>query len=302
MGAIQAILVSSLSDTVAFVMIALGVFITLRVLAFPDLTVDGSFVTGGSICAVLISNGHNPFLATLAAFGAGLVCGVITGLLNTWLRITALLAGVLMMVGLYSVNLVIMGRPNIPLIRALTIFDSVAGFFGTARNTILIIYVLSAVALIATLALSWFLRTEIGLALRASGENEQMLRSLGADTDKNILIGCGLSNGLIALCGALVSQRQGFCDVNMGIGIIVTGLACVIIGEALFQTRSVPMMLLAAFVGTFLYRLIIVVVLWLGLSPGLLKLITACLVIFALTMPFIKKKIRGEWLPPAARF
>jgi len=218
------------------------------------------------------------------------------------LRITALLAGVLMMVGLYSVNLVIMGRPNIPLIRALTIFDSVAGFFGTARNAILIIYVLSAVALITTFALSWFLRTEIGLALRASGENEQMLRSLGVDTDKNILIGCGLSNGLIAMCGALVSQRQGFCDVNMGIGIVVTGLACVIIGEALFHTRSIPMMLLAAFVGTFLYRMIIVVVLWLGLSPGLLKLMTACLVIFALTMPFIKKKIRGEWLPPAARF
>jgi putative ABC transport system permease protein len=299
---LQAILISSVSDTVAFVMVAIGVFITLRVLAFPDLTVDGSFVTGGSIAAMMIANGHDPFLATLSALVGGLICGLITGLLNTKLRITALLAGVLMMVGLYSVNLMIMGKPNTPLIRAVTIFDCVATFSGVTKSTLLVIYVLSAITLIVILVLNWFLHTEIGLALRASGDNEQMLRSLGSDTDKNILIGCSISNGLIALCGALVAQRQGFCDVNMGIGIIVMGLACVIIGEALIRTRRVAALLLAAVLGTFLYRLIIVVVLWLGLPPGLLKLMTACLVILALTAPFIRKKMRGEWLPAAERF
>ncbi len=298
----QAILISSISDTVAYVLIAIGVLITLRVLAFPDLTVDGSFVTGGSISAILIASGYNPFLATFAALVGGAICGFITGLLNTKLRITALLAGVLMMVGLYSVNLLIMGRPNTPLIRAVTIFDSVASFLGTSKNTPLVIYVLAAITIILIILLNWFLKTEIGLALRASGDNEQMLRSIGTDTDANILIGCSLSNGLIALCGALVAQRQGFCDVNMGIGIIVMGLACVIIGEALFHSRGVAMTLVAVFVGTFIYRLIIIIVLWLGLSPSLLKLMTACLVIIALATPFIRKKISGEWIPPASRF
>jgi putative ABC transport system permease protein len=302
MTVIHAILISSVSDTVAYVLIAIGVFITLRVLGFPDLTVDGSFVTGGSIAAVLIAGGYNPFLATLAALIGGFACGAITGLLNTKLRVTALLAGVLMMVGLYSVNLVIMGKPNTPLIRSITIFDMVAEFWGTTKSAVLVIYVLAAITLLTALALNWFLHTEVGLALRASGDNEQMLRSIGCDTDKNILIGCALSNGLIALGGALVAQRQGFCDVNMGIGIIVMGLACVILGEALFYPRRVATMLLAAIVGTFLYRLIIVVVLWLGLSPGLLKLMTACLVVLALAVPFIQKKIRREWSPPAARF
>jgi putative tryptophan/tyrosine transport system permease protein len=302
MTVIQAILISSVSDAVAYVLVAIGVFITLRVLGFPDLTVDGSFVTGGSIAAVLIAAGHNPFLATLAALIGGFACGAITGLLNTKLRVTALLAGVLMMVGLYSINLVIMGKPNTPLIRSITIFDMVAGFWGTTKSAMLVIYVLAAITLLTALALNWFLHTEVGLALRASGDNEQMLRSIGCDTDKNILIGCALSNGLIALGGALVAQRQGFCDVNMGIGIIVMGLACVILGEALFYPRRVATMLLAAIVGTFLYRLIIVVVLWLGLPPGLLKLMTACLVVLALAVPFIQKKIRREWTPPAARF
>ena len=296
------VLTSSVSDTLAYVLVAIGVFLTLRVLTFPDLTVDGSFVTGGSIAAVMVALDFNPFLATLAAIVGGFFCGLITGLLNAKLRITALLAGILMMVGLYSVNLMIMGRPNIPLIRSITIFDSVASFLGTPKNTMLIIGVLAVITGIFLIILNWFLDTQLGLALRATGDNEQMVRSLGSDTNKNILLGCGISNGLVALSGALVAQRQGFCDVNMGIGIIVIGVACVIIGEALIRPYSVGSMLLAAVVGTFLYRLFIVIALRLGLPPGNLKLITALLVIMALGVPYIRKMIRHEWMPPAPRF
>ncbi|MCK4368242.1 MAG: ABC transporter permease [Dehalococcoidales bacterium] len=299
---IQGILNTSISEGLVYAFIAIGVFLTLRVLAFPDLTVDGSFVVGGSIVAVMIAGGYNPFLATIVAFVGGLACGAITGLLNTKLRIPALLAGILMMVGLYSVNLLIMGRPNIPLLRSVTMFDSIASWFGMARSTILVIIVFAVIAFIVFMLLNWFLRTEIGLALRASGDNEQMVRSLGVDTDKNILLGVAISNGLVALAGALVAQNQQFSDVNMGIGMIVMGLAAVIIGEALIHPRGVTSMLLAAFVGTFLYRLFITIAFRLGLAPGNLKLITALLVIIAMAIPYIQKKLRHEWMPPAARW
>ncbi len=300
---IQGILNTSISEGLVYAFVTIGVFLTLRVLAFPDLTVDGSFVVGGSIVAVMIHvGGYNPFLATILAFVCGLAAGSITGLLNTKLRLPALLAGILMMVGLYSVNLLIMGRPNTPLLRDITIFDSVASWFGTARSTILVIIVFAVIASVIFMLLNWFLRTEIGLALRASGDNEQMVRSLGVDTDKNILLGCAVSNGLVALSGALVAQNQQFCDVNMGIGMIVMGLASVIIGEALIHPMGVTSMLLAAFTGTFLYRLFITIALRLGLAPGNLKLITALLVILALAIPFIQKKLRHEWMPPAVRW
>ena len=299
---IQGILTTSISEGLVYAFVAIGVFLTLRVLAFPDLTVDGSFVVGGSIVAVMIAGGSNPFLATIAAFVGGLAAGSITGLLNTKLRLPALLAGILMMVGLYSVNLLIMGRPNTPLLRDITIFDSIASWFGITRSTILVIIVFVVIAFIVFMILNWFLRTEIGLALRATGDNEQMVRGLGVDTDKNILLGCAISNGLVALSGALVAQNQQFSDVNMGIGMIVMGLAAVIIGESLIHPRGVTSMLLAAFTGTFLYRLFITIALRVGLPPGNLKLITALLVITALAIPFIQRKLRHEWMPPATRW
>ncbi|MBA7615356.1 hypothetical protein ES703_22637 [subsurface metagenome] len=166
----------------------------------------------------------------------------------------------------------------------------------------MVIIVFVVMAFVVFMVLNWFLRTELGLALRATGDNEQMVRSLGVDTDKNILMGCAISNGLVALSGALVAQNQQFCDVNMGIGMIVMGLASVIIGEALIRPRGVTSMLLAALVGTYLYRLFITIALRLGLAPGNLKLITALLVIIALAIPFIRKKLRHEWMPPATRW
>jgi putative ABC transport system permease protein len=299
---LESILGSAASDTLVYLLVALGVFLTLRVLVFPDLTVDGSFVTGGSVTAVLITLGCNPFPATLAAIGSGLACGLVTGLLNTKLRINALLSGILMMVALYSVNLIIMGRPNIPLLRSDTIFRMVARLLGTTKSTLLMIGVLAIIAFVVIMVLNWFLRTEIGLALRATGDNEQMVRGVGSDTDKNVLIGCAIANGLVALAGALVAQWHGFCDVNMGIGMIVMGLACVILGEAILPPHGVASMLLAAVIGTFLYRLFIIVALRVGLPPGNLKLITAVLVIVALGIPYMRKLIRHEWVPPAARF
>ena len=298
---IEYIFLTSVSEGLIFGFIAIGVFITFRVLSFPDLTVDGSFVTGGSVAAVMIAAGYNPFLATIAALFAGLVVGTITALLNTLLKINALLSGILMMVGLYSINLRIMHGANIPLIRSITIFDSVAHFFSIKRNSVLIIYTLIILAVIVFLILNWFLRTEVGLALRASGDNEQMVRGLGSDTNKNVVLGCAISNGLVALAGSLVAQRQGFCDVNMGIGMIVMGLAAVIIGEGVLRPRGIAKILFACFVGTFIYRLFITIVLRLGLTPGDLKLITAILVVFVIAVPYIKKRLRGEWVPPAAR-
>jgi putative ABC transport system permease protein len=300
---IRMIISFSSYEGLVFGLVAIGIYLTLRVLAFPDLTVDGSYTLGGATAAVLIIEGCNPLLAILVALGAGLCAGLTTGLLNTKLRLPALLAGILMMVGLYSVNLRIMGGANVSLLREVSIFDNAAGFLGLNANSIeLSIIVALVITVIVFLILNWFLRTEIGLALRATGDNEKMVRGLGSDTEKNILMGCAISNGLVALAGAVVAQAQGFADAGMGIGMIVMGLASVIIGETLFRPRSVAGLLLSAVAGAFVYRLIITVALRLGMAPGDLKLITAVLVIIALTIPYIKKKIRHEWIPPATRW
>ena len=292
-------------EGLVFGLVAIGIYITFRVLAFPDLSVDGTFPLGGAIAAVSIVNGVNPFIATLFAFGGGLCAGLVTGLLNTKLRISALLSGILMMVGLYSVNLRIMSGANIPLIRQTTTFNLIGQFLGLERGMVLSIIVVVVIVLICFLVLNWFLRTEIGLALRATGDNEQMVRSLGADTDKTVLLGCSISNGLVALSGSLVAQNQGFCDVGMGIGMIVLGLAAVIIGEGLFHPKGIAPILLTCLAGTFVYRLLITIALrqdLLPIEPGDLKLITAVLVIIALAIPYARKRMRHEWLPPAARW
>ena len=298
---VQSILASAVSDGLIYSFVAIGVFLTFRVLAFPDLTVDGSFPLGGAVVAVLIVNGTNPFLATLAALGAGICAGLATSLLNTKLRINALLAGILMMVGLYSINLRVMGAANIPLLRQVTIFDQVSEFLSVRAGTGLSIALILAAVVIAVAILNWFLRTEIGLVLRATGDNEQMVRALGADTDMTTILGVSISNGLVALSGALIAQNQGFSDVGMGIGMIVMGLASVIIGEALFRPKGITAILLAAIGGSFVYRLFITIALRLGLAPGDLKLITAGLVIIALAIPYLSKRIRHEWIPPAVR-
>ena len=291
----------TLYEGLAYGFMAIGVYITFRVLAFPDLTVDGSFPLGGAVAAVLIINGTNPWLATLAAFTAGLFAGTLTALLNTKLRINALLSGILMMVALYSINLLIMGRSNIPLLRQTTVFEQVAQFFGVRADIIMAMIFMVVLVAIVLAILNWFLRTEIGLALRATGENEQMVRGLGGNTDMTTILGVSIANGLVALAGALIAQNQGFSDVGMGIGMIVMGLASVIIGEGLFRPRGVTSVLLAVVGGTVVYRLFLNLALKFRLPPTNLKLITALLVIIALAIPHIRKKMRGEWVPPAVR-
>jgi len=295
------ILPISLYEGLSYGFVAIGVYMTFRVLSFPDLSVDGSFPLGGAVAAVLIINGVSPWLATVIALFAGCLAGLCTGLLNTKLRINALLAGILVMVSLYSINLIIMGRANIPLLREVTIFDSVAQLFGTNTSLGLSIGFMAVLAIIILVLLNWFLRTEIGLALRATGDNEQMVRGLGCNTDMTTMLGVSISNGLVSLSGALIAQNQGFSDVGMGIGMIVMGLASVIIGEGLFRPKGVTWVLLAVVGGTFMYRLFIGIALRLGLPPTNLKLITALLVIVALAIPYVRKKIRGEWIPPAVR-
>jgi putative ABC transport system permease protein len=295
------LLAVSVYEGLVYAFVALGVYITFRVLAFPDLTVDGSFPLGGAVAAVLIINGANPWLATIAALGAGCCAGLVTSLLNTKLRINALLAGILMMVALYSVNLLVMSRSNIPLLREVTVFDNISDLLGMRAGVTLSIIFCGVVLAVFLAGLNWFLRTEIGLALRATGDNEQMVRGLGASTDMTTIMGVSLSNGLVALAGALVAQNQGFTDVGMGIGMIVMGLASVIIGEGLFRPRGVAMVLLAVVGGTFAYRLFLGIALRAGLPPSNLKLITAALVVIALAIPYVQKRLRHEWIPPAAR-
>ena len=301
MDVIGNLLSVSVYEGLAYAFVALGVYITFRVLAFPDLTVDGSFPLGAAVTAVLIINGTNPWAATIIAFLSGAGAGIITALLNTKLRINALLAGILMMVALYSINLLIMGRSNIPLLREISIFDNVAGWLGMRPSVVLSIIFCGTLVALTLLLLNWFLRTEIGLALRATGDNEQMVRGLGSSTDMTTILGVSISNGFVALAGALIAQNQGFADVGMGIGMIVMGLASVIIGEGLLRPRGVTSVLLAVVGGTFAYRLFLGIALRAGLPPSNLKLITAGLVIIALAVPYIQKRLRHEWVPPAKR-
>jgi putative tryptophan/tyrosine transport system permease protein len=263
-----------------YALMSLGVYITFRILDFPDLTVDGSFATGGAIVAVMIAGGYSPWVASLAALAGGLVAGAITGLLHTKGKINGLLSGILMMIALYSINLRIMGKPNISLLGEETIFGSVSPM-------VLMIIVVA----LAKLLLDAFLRTDLGLAIRATGDNPRMIRSLGANTDNTTIIGVSLSNGLVALSGGLIAQQSGFADISMGIGMIVIGLASVIIGEAIFGAMTVFRATLAAVLGSVVYRIVVALALkveWLESSD--LKLITALIVIIALVLPSIQRK------------
>lgn len=302
-AAIGHLLGFSLYEGLAFGFVAIGVYLTFRVLAFPDLTVDGSFPLGAAVAAMLIVNGVNPFLAILAAFGAGICAGLATSLLNTKLKIPALLASILVMTALYSVNLRIMGRPNVPLLRETTIFALASQLPGLETRLACQLMIAGALAAIVFFILNWFLRTEIGLALRATGDNEQMVRGAGVDTDKTTILGVSIANGLVAFSGGVVAQGQGFADVGMGIGMIVMGLASVIIGEALFRPKGVARLLLAALGGSFVYRLVISIALrYTHMNAGDLKLVTSVIVIIALAIPYLQKKIRREWQPPAPRW
>lgn len=264
-------------------LMALGVYLTFRVLDFPDLTVDGSFTTGAAVTASLIIAGQSPWLATGAGAVAGALAGLVTGVLHTKGKINPLLAGILTQIALYSINLRIMGRANLPLLRSDTLLSGMreAGQLGTWVS----VAVFAAVVAAFILALDWFLNTDLGLALQATGDNERMIRAQGVSTDNTKILGLSLSNGLVALAGGSIAQYQGFADIGMGIGLIVAGLASVIIGQAIITARRVIFATIAVVVGSIVYRLVIQLALNVGLDPNDMKLISALLVIAALLLP-----------------
>jgi putative ABC transport system permease protein len=285
-------LLGALEIGLIFSLVALGVYISFRLLRFPDLTVDGSFPLGGAVAATLISAGSDPFLATVAATIAGAIAGLVTGWLNIRLKIMDLLASILIMIALYSINLRIMGKPNVPLITDPTVFtvlqpDSLADF--VLRPLLLL-----GVVLAAKVALDWFFSTQMGLAMRATGSNARMARAQGVNTGLMVLGGMALSNALVGLAGALFAQTQGGADISMGVGTIVIGLAAVIVGESLLPSRRLYLATLAVIVGAIVYRFFIALALnsdFIGLQAQDLNLVTAVLVTVALVIP----KLRQHW-------
>ncbi|TQS72019.1 ABC transporter permease [Ornithinibacillus gellani] len=289
---------------VIYAIMALGVYLSFRVLDFPDLTVDGSFVTGAAVAGISIMHGVSPVLATLLAAVAGFIAGCVTGVLHTKGKINALLSGILMMIALYSINLRIMGRPTLSLLNETTIFKQLRDFWsGTGLDTFFngmlaaigmerfpatwaIVLVMMVVTLAIKFITDYYLKTEIGLALRATGDNQRMIRSFSANTDNLIIVGIGYSNALVAFSGALIAQHGGFADVGMGIGMIIIGLASVIIGEALFGTKTIARATIAVIGGAVIYRIVVTIALRVDfLDTGDMKLITAVLVIAALVAP-----------------
>jgi putative ABC transport system permease protein len=296
---VEVILTSAISQGLLYSFMVLGVFLTFRVLDFPDLTVDGSLPLGAAVTATLIASGHSPFTATVAGVAAGLCAGCVTGVLHLLLKSgnsdsnygPKLLAGILTMTALYTVNLRVMGRSNIPLLGVQVVFDKIGAFLSVAMINWNLILALAAIVLIVKYLLDWFLHTEFGLTLQATGDNEQMIRAMGTNTQLTRIIGLGLANALVALTGSLVAQQQGFADIGMGIGTIVAGLAGVIMGEVIFGERSISWVLFSVIGGSIVYRLLIAVSLRFGIAPTDLKLLTAALVVVALSVPTIRKKV-----------
>jgi putative tryptophan/tyrosine transport system permease protein len=273
--------VDSLENGLVWACVALGVFVTFRILAFPDLTVEGSFPAGAAVAATFIFRGGDAILATILAVLAGMLAGLATGILHTRRGINDILAGILVTTALYSITLVVMDRPNTPLLGQTTVYEQVYALTGTTGVWPRIALLLT-VAIVLALALNWLLHTDLGLALRAVGANPAMAASLGIHTDNMRVFGLVLANGLVGLAGALVAQLQGFADVGMGVGTLVAGLAAIIIAEAVFGARKTLWSLAALVAGSFIYRLIIALALMAGLAPTLLKLITATLVVLTL--------------------
>ena len=271
---------------------AVGVYITFRILDIADLTVDGTLCTGGAVCIMMMLSGHNVWVSMLVATGAGLLAGLATGIFHTFMGIPAILAGILTQLSLYSVNLKIMGKANQAInVDKFNLLVSLRRVKGVAltQNTLFIVAIM-IIILIAVLY--WFFGTELGCSLRATGCNPSMSRAQGINTDRNKVLGLMLSNGLVALSGALLTQYQGFADINMGRGSIVIGLAAVIIGEAIFSRifRNFALKLLSVVFGSILYYLVLQIVIWMGIDTDLLKMLSALVVAFFLAFPYWKGK------------
>jgi putative ABC transport system permease protein len=302
------LLLGALTLGLVLSLVALGVFISFRVFAFPDITTDGSVTLGAAIAAALLMHGVSPLLATAAAFVGGLLAGATTGILNARFRINGLLSGILVMTALYSINLRVMGKSNIPLLGVETLGESARRLLAIVTGDRQEVFVVGwrvpvhdlatlggafvVAALVAGLLYA-FLRTDLGTAMRATGDRPQMIEALGVDVGSMTILGLALANGLIALAGALLAQYQGFADLGMGIGMVVWGLASVIIGEALVGSRQLGFVITGAVMGSVLFRLLVAIALRAGLDPNDLKLITALFVFLALVLPDLARRRRG---------
>lgn len=282
--------ISTVAQGLMWSILALGVFLSFRVLDVPDMTCEGSFPLGGAIAATCIASGLHPGWGLLAALIGGALAGAVTGFLYTKLKIPAILAGILTMIALYSINLHIMGKANISLLRMDTVFSLTADLLHITQSAAALLVPMGVLAVMVGF-IYWFFGTELGLCIRATGFNPQVVRAQGVNTDTMIILGLLISDALIGLCGAIVAQNNGFSDVGMGIGTIVIGLASVIIGEVILGADSFSASLTAVVVGSVLYRIVIAVVLYLGMPPNDLKLFTAIIVVLALAAPMVKGKV-----------
>ncbi|QNQ81322.1 ABC transporter permease [Lactobacillus sp. PV034] len=277
------LIVSSIGQGLLWALLGLGLYLTFRILDFADMTVEGTFPLGAAIAVTAISQGMNPYLATLLALVGGMTAGLVTGLLYTKGKIPILLAGILTMTGIYSINLHIMGKSNISLLGKDTIFtnkflESLPQYFDS-------IVVGSIIILILTSLLIFFLNTDYGQAFIATGDNPMMARSIGIHTDSMVIVGLMVSNGLVAVCGSLIAQSNGYADINMGIGTIVIALASIIIGEVVFGELTLNQRLIAITLGSIIYRLILLAVLQLGFSTNDLNLISSIVLAICMIIP-----------------
>ena len=281
-------LLGSLELGMIYAVLALGVFLSFRTLNMPDLTVDGSIVTGMAVSAIICAGGGNAFAALAGAFAGGALAGLATGLLHTKLKIQAILAGILVMMASYSVNLRIMGKtPNIPLTKSETIYKTADRLLEPAYTGIVMNFLLLAV-IIAVLYL--FLQTRLGFVFRATGDNEDMVKACGVSCDSMKLMGLAISNGLVGLAGGMLAQNQAFADINSGVGMMVIGLASVILGEVIFGTKTLLRRLIAAALGAVVYRIIMAQALYLGMESTDMKLVSAAIVAIALSLGLLGEK------------
>lgn len=305
----MALLMGSLTVGIIFAFLAIGVYITFRIFNFPDITADGSFAAGAAVTAILIVSGYNPVFATFCAVMTGMAAGFVTGIIHTKFKINGLLSGILVMTALYSVNLYIMGKSTIPFLSSKSIIhyaDNLTVKFFNGHERIIFLrreaytsdigtlLMVLALLLLFTILIYLFFKTNLGMAMRATGDNPQMVSSLGADTGHMITAGIAVSNGFIALSGSLLAQYMGFADVQMGIGMIVMGLACVIIGEVLVGKTGMGLTLAGIIMGSILFRLLLALALRSGLNPNNLRMVTALFVFLAIIIPAAIIKLKNK--------
>lgn len=290
----MSLITSTIGQGLLWGILALGLFLTFRILNFPDMTVEGTFPFGAAICISALVHGVNPIIATILSFLGGILTGLITGLLYTKGKIPVLLAGILTMTGIYSVNLRILGKANVGLLNKATLLNE--KFLQRLPDNFPTIVVGLLFAIFIILLLALFLNTDLGQAFIATGDNEKMAQSLGINTDNMKILGLMLSNGLIGLAGGLLGQNGGYADVNMGIGTMVIGLAAIIIGEVVYGNLSLTARLIAVVIGSIIYRLILLLVLQLGFSTNDFKLISAIILAICMMLPLFEKKFHTRKL------